>query len=122
MLVTGRGESKSGGVGSSFGAAGLTIPKNNRMPWICNELECKKQPYYAAPGVKKPQYCFLHKKIGHVDVRNKRSVKPVINQSAEHVFFYLCVLPILGFFWCWGCFSATHTANTSQYNVLSYTM
>lgn len=42
------------------------------MPWVCNELECKKQPYYAAPGIKKPLYCFLHKQAGHVDVRNKR--------------------------------------------------
>lgn len=42
------------------------------MPWICGEPECKKQPYYAEPGEKKPKFCFLHKKTGHIDVRNKR--------------------------------------------------
>lgn len=42
------------------------------MPWVCGEADCKKQPYYALPGTKKPKFCFLHKLAGHIDVRNKR--------------------------------------------------
>lgn len=53
------------------------------MPWICGSPECKKQPYYAEPGTKRPKFCFLHKLPGHIDVRNKRC------EAAAPVCFFL---------------------------------
>lgn len=61
------------------------------MPWICGEPECKKQPYYAEPGEKKPKFCFLHKQVGHIDVRNKRC------DAASSAVSWHCVLLLC----CW---------------------